>query len=174
MIKFKLFATAAVTVAMIVSAAPSALGQTSEEPDLIEITGSYSYAGNPDAGELSDLAPGHTRRVGQTWAFRSREVSDPRLDGDVLFTWVNDTHPGLDYIVRVGRLETEDGAWVQEPIWMIDGATHPIDTVWVGEDAYEGLLLVAEWTFTGNGFTFDGHIVESDLPPTPVAVSPSE
>ncbi len=98
------------------------------------------------------------------------QSSDPRLEGELTFTLTQDAYPEVTVFVRAGRILNERGAWQQEPTWVIDqdlvsGLTH--DQVYVGEGDYEGLILLAKWTWADGGFDLDGHIIESDLPTAP-------
>jgi len=139
----------------------------------LAVNARLSYAGQPDAGVVETLADERTRTVGETWQFRVVEASDRRLEGTMTTTLSRDTWSGQDapeLTIGAYRLENEGGAWQEVPTFdlgFIDESGHTIPRVFEGEDAYAGLLLLVDDTWTGNGFEIDGHIVEAQLPVAP-------
>ena len=152
-------------------AAGSSVAGATDDDDayIVPVSGSWSFAGGTP-GVVEELPGGGTRESGATWTFQPVEVSDPRLDGPTVSTSTLDTHSGLSYFVNVVRLETVGGSWQREPAWTIAAAPSegvPLATVWVGEGPYDGLLLVAECTFSDGIVSLEGHIIESDMPSLP-------
>ena len=123
----------------------------------------------PDEPETSALAGGGERQV-ESWPHIPVDVSDERLNADLMLRVTIDEYPGVSYqrteMRTEMRIETPEGAWQSEPISIILGESEPRgfgfgDTVWVGEGAYEGLRLVANVDAFGFGFDLEGFIVEA-------------
>ncbi|MGI9642242.1 MAG: hypothetical protein ACR2N9_05615 [Acidimicrobiia bacterium] len=150
------------------AAAASATASASPAPvPVTTVTGRYGVDFDVDPGPTTTALPGGGERSISLFPHLPIEVSDPRIDGNVLLQEIVDDHPDVRYRMMNLRLETADGAWQAEPVTSIDDGSTPgaiSDTFWVGEGAYEGLLLVAALDFGGAGFELSGHIVQSDLP----------
>ncbi len=100
-------------------------------------------------------------------------TDDPRLSGDG--TWDpaegNTREPMPDYFLNGRYLETDEGLWRQLPIPTvnIEGFGNPrereddrhFDMVLIGEGGYEGLVFIAQATWTEPGFAVRGYIVKA-------------
>ena len=113
--------------------------------------------------------------TGEAWQFRVIETSDPRVDGTMTITLTIETYPGGELTVHAEayRIENEGGAWQEVPIFHVsfpwhveedDGIGVVTSHTFVGEEGYEGWTIVAEQTWTGNGFELHGFIFEGELP----------
>ena len=101
------------------------------------------------------------------------ETDDPRLSGDGAWDPAegNTREPMPDYFLNGRYLETDEGTWRQLPIPTvnIEGFANPrereddphFDMVMVGEGGYDGLVFIAQATWTEPGFDVRGYIVEA-------------
>jgi len=144
----------------------------------VEFTSKAWFSGQVGRGETNEVAPGHDRLTGEAWKFRFSETSDPRVDGTIINATTIDTHSGGDVEVSMDayRIENEGGAWQEVPMFFIRFRGQPLGRiitgavtphVFIGEDEYEGLVVVAEETWTGSGFELHGFIIEGGLPVAP-------
>ena len=135
--------------------AVSAVGVAAQEVP-VEVTGEVVLSG-----------PGHTV---ETWT-----TNDPRLSGTG--TWApkgSPRDPAPDYWLNGRFLENEEGVWRQLPIPVVNipGYGNPrrraddphFDMVLIGEGGYEGLVFIAQATWTSPGFDVRGYIVEAEAP----------
>ena len=147
-----------------------------EEADLMApatVTGSVSYSGGHQAGEISRV-DGAVRQSGMV-STHVWEASDPRLSGREAYTKTFDHYPpgfGVDATSRV--LENDTGRWVGTGVGLerVSIADMPLlrtaTVILHVEDAYEGLtayLLLDEGT--SGSATFAGVIFPGEMPPFP-------
>ena len=133
---------------------------TTTEP-ITAVSGRFGVDG-AGVPETSELAGGGKRQV-LRWPHLPVDVSDERLDAELVLTETVDHYRGVRYQRMEMRIETADGAWQMEPISSLLGERTGRDRVgsaWVGEGAYDGLRLIANIDFFGHGFDFEGFIVE--------------
>ena len=109
----------------------------------------------------------------ETWT-----TDDPRLTGTG--TWDpsegNPREPFPDYFLNGRFLETDEGTWRQLPVPTVNIARSlgakpeyweddPLwDMVLIGEDGYEGLVFIAQATWTDPGFDVHGFIYDATSP----------
>ena len=150
-------------------------GATISEPsEAVEFTATIPWGPEIAAGTSEGLASGVVEQVG--WAHRtaSASASDPRFDGDVVYTC--NSHLYLDGQGRlfdcVFRVENAEGAWQSQPALQLDfgnasfGPFGVFTAVFDGEDGYEGLTAVVEVTeIERDGYNLHGLIVDGYLPP---------
>ena len=144
--------------------APIAPGVESR-PDLAvpaEFSGHLTYTGS---------APGP-----RSYGYRWDELSDPRLDGEVVLAVTSrglSGYPGLVWHASF-RIVTEEGAWEEVPnltLEYTDGTASTRTSALIGEGAYEGLTAITELTYIPNNpfssFDVRGVIVADELPDPP-------
>lgn len=190
--------TIATSVALVVGApfgqdaavVPAAEGETGRVQPL-DFTSTYAFDRQPHAGTTELLPNGVSRTTGAAWQFVPIEASDPRLNGTLTFT--NNLHryppeeirPIMEWPeIQIGaaRIQTDEGAWQEVPQVSYNADRQPGDIVhraFVGEGAYEGLILVASDTWQPPDMRnvkvlLEGIIVEGGLPADPVPWAPED
>jgi len=155
-----------VAIGLLVSSAVGVAAQDKEPPN--EFRGRWAYA--YDIEERGE--------TGGTWAYRTEEMSDPRLEGRIS---LNGDRSGLDDGAElwntVIRIENEEGAWEEVPGLLVrfDEASASVRTgLFIGEGAYDGLVAVTElaWDLSEPRSAFDvrGVVLDAeDLPATVIA-----
>lgn len=158
-----------VAVGLLVGPAVAVGAQESESPTEFEGRWEFSYTveSRGDAGG--------------TWAYVTREVSDPRLEGSMSITGNESVlSNGADIWSSAFRIENDEGSWQEVP-WLLidfgDGSTTTRTGLFMGEGAYDGLAAVAElaWDRSGMDSAFDvrGVVLDADdLPPTVAVAAP--
>lgn len=142
-----------IVVAMAALTAPAALARSDG------FSGSFSY-GPPAVSEDGQV-------IENQWIQQGVSFDDPRLDGRVTLT-ANSDQLDEEGLYRYSfRIETDDGAWQGEPVagfTFEDGTFATSVHLLTGEDAYEGLVAVAELGNDGHNFSLRGRVVEGPFP----------
>ena len=148
-------------------------GESQTTPGAVALTADTDYGAliKPATLEYGDDAIFHD---GVVSSGKINEPSDSRFSG----TWTS-TRNGLQYPDPGGfmvwhqtyRIENEDGAWQGTPtIWLTSRGSRdpqPVTSVFTGEGAYEGWMVVAEIRREATGYVFDGVMYEGRIPPPP-------
>ena len=127
--------------------AGSAAGVAAQE-EPVEVTGQVVFS------------PGGPGSI-ETW-----ETTDPRLTGEG--RWApsegSPSERAPDYFLNSRTLSTDDGSWRQLPVpWanIVGMEEDPyFDLVFIGEGGYEGLVFIAQATWTDSGFDVRGYLVD--------------
>lgn len=158
-------ATAAAAAVLVAWTAVAVDLEAGMELESGEFVGRVSHIGH--AGVDADSGTNYYR-------YQVREMSDPRLDGDMILAtrseWLDDYGRTLWHASF--RIETDEGAWQEPPRVTLerrDGTGTTNTSALVGEGAYEGLTALVEMTYLPPGvFEMRGVITEDPVPPLPV------
>jgi hypothetical protein len=155
----------------------SAVGVAAQDPDAfpVEFTSQTSWSSQPSAGVEERHGDGARTLTGEAWQFDITESSDPRIDGTMTLTLTSETYPleEVDVHAEAYRIENEGGVWQELSFfhaglpWHVEDDGEATQHFFVGEDGYEGWAIVAEQTWTGDGFELHGFIIKGELPITP-------
>jgi hypothetical protein len=152
-----------------------AVAQDVQEPEqatAVEFTATFPWGPELDSGTEMMRPDGITELVG--WAHQSTttDATDPRFDGEMIYTCNSHEYPIAqgtvwDYIFRI---ENDGGAWQNRPVYELtlpDGSFSTFTAAFDGEEGYKGQTAIVEITeVAGRGYTLHGLIVDGDLPPT--------
>ena len=179
-------ATALATAAIVgVSLAPAVdeqvPGAEGDARSFVAFSGETQF-GDCFGSELPrETSPGFVRETNEVGHYCVNPIAegfgDPRLAGEFrVWTGGNDGY-GLGPTIWSTRfsMHDEDGAWVQRPSLTLshaDGSGPNEVVVMDGLGAYDGLSLIAEVHLFDSLWTWDGYIIEGDLPPVPEVLLP--
>jgi hypothetical protein len=151
-------------------------GAATEPAAPAAVKAEFAFSRQVSAGSVETLPSGIERTVGEAWQFRALQTDDPRLDGPLTWTDTFDTYPDAEFRTSAARIENENGAWQEGPIYGLNFDREPGDTVHhllIGEGDYEGLVAVVVDTFQPDGeagvvdIRLEGFILDADIPPAP-------
>lgn len=181
--KLRSLSVGVVTVGLLAITTSGALAQGQsadiQGPDVVELTATFPWGPQLAAGTSEVRPDGVTQLRGATHQTRATEASDPRFEGEMVYTWTNDDYPGetptdqTSLTSTVFRIENDDGAWQSRPALGLEfsgssgyGPFGVFTAVFDGVDAYAGLTAIVEVTEVAwRGWSFRGLIIEGDLPP---------
>jgi len=152
----------------------SATGVTAQDPELdaevvepVEFTAMFIPSSSVRTGTY-ETVEGVIQQRGNAWTPSIRGVSDPRMDGTLIYSEDYDLYPGGHSFATVTyRIVNDDGAWEgSTPIFKANGAYSDNNVVLlVGEGAYDGLHA---WMDTSDWDAITGVIFPGAPPAAPV------
>jgi len=168
---------AALSVTVLSGSATGVIAQSTgvETKPPVEFTAKTTYSWQPADGVEVTEPDGSGTVTGKAFQWRFVETSDPRVDGTMTVTLTGETYPGeeVDIHAEAYRIENEGGAWQEVPYfhfglpWHIDDDGGVSQHVFVGEDGYDGYIVLTESTGIGDGSELHGYIIEGELPTAP-------
>lgn len=157
-------------IGLLVAVAAPALAQDPEQASAVEFTATFPWGPELEPGVERVRADGVTELTG--WAHRTttRDATDPRFEGEMVYTC-----DSLEYAAGQGtvwdcafRIENAGGAWQNYPVYKLtlpDGSFSTFTAAFDGEGGYEGQTAIVEISeVAGQGYTFHGLILDGDLP----------
>ena len=174
-------ATAAIVGVSTTPAEEPVPGAETATRSFVEFSGKTQFGPCYGSELTPEISPGFVRETSDTGHYCVNPITenfgDPRLAGEFrVWTGGNDGY-GLGPTIWSSRFSMHDdeGAWVQRPNLTLSHAdgSGPNEVVTMdGRGAYEGLSLIAEVHLFDMVWTWDGYIIEGDLPPIPEVLLP--
>lgn len=175
----RLAAVAVTSLALVVAIAGGVIAGASpapSEPAPPPVPAPTTFTGSLSYGECSNaqqtiVRKGVMSRRGDAKCFPPviEPFTDPRLRGDVVIWWNDDTYSNDVRIEHGGfTITNAEGSWQQVPDINVvgpDGVGTTRTSVFVGQGAYEGLTAIAEISLADAVWSFKGIIIEGEIPP---------
>jgi hypothetical protein len=133
----------------------------------VEFTASFSPSSRVRTGTY-EVVDGVTQQRGDAWTPVIFNMSDPRLDGTLIYSEDTDRYPGsIRLAAETYRIENDEGAWQGSTSVAMVGSGYGDAAVvlLVGEGAYEGLYA---WADVGDWGAIEGVIFPAPPPDAPV------
>ena len=147
------------------ASAPGAEAAEITEP--VEFTAVFTPSSSVRSGTY-EVVDDVVQQRGNAWSPRMSGMSDPRLDGTLIYSEDSDRYPGLHEFASVTyRIVNDDGAWEgSTPVFKQNGNYEAISVVvLVGEGAYDGMHA---WMDTSDWGAISGVIFPAAPPAAPV------